>query len=194
VTLQAAISRIIAALKFKVARQIRAPVIEEREFIEITVNHGQYCKRLLALGHVTASQEVRKNAFHVGLCWMNLAREHLEDARAALTTNKSRMIFSRSYYAVYNASKAVRYIVNGVVSLKGDDHQRTSDLPDDFPQVEMWSETIPKLYQHRLLADYDNWRATASQFSLTPEEAVEQAGNFVAASQAYLNEKIGVMS
>jgi hypothetical protein len=165
--------------------------VSEVEFLRLTGNHGQFCEKLRLLGHIFVSNEIKKNVLHVGLAWMQLAQEHLEDARAALATTRSRMIFSRSYYAVYNASKAVRYIVNGTVSLKGDDHHNASDLPDDFPNVQKWSEMIPKLYEHRLLADYDNWRSTASEFSLRPDEAVSLASDFVDNSRAYLKARLG---
>jgi hypothetical protein len=80
-------------------------------------------------------------------------------------------------HAAYNASKSVRYIVNGRVSLKGDDHGEASELPDDFPDVDRWSEAITRLYEHRLRADYDNWRTTTSEMSLSASDAVDLAVN-----------------
>ena len=143
------------------------------------------------LGYDQVAREVHRNAIFVGRRWLELGREHLEDATAALGTQKPRMVYSRSYYAAYNASKAVRYIVYGIVSLKGDDHTEASNLPDDFPHIDKWAEAIPKLREHRLLSDYDNWRVTRDSFELSLEEAVALAGDFVADAQAYLDGKYG---
>jgi uncharacterized protein (UPF0332 family) len=118
--------------------------------------------------------------------------EHLEDARQSLAANRARATFSRSYYAAYNASKAVRYIVNGLVSLKGDDHPKaSSDLPDDFPNVDRWSEVVTNLYEHRLRADYDNWDTTAAEHILTAAASFSLASEFVHRCRLYLSAKLG---
>jgi len=101
------------------------------------------------------------------------------------------MVYSRTYYAAYNASKAVRYIVYGSVSLLGDDHKQASDLPDDFPHIDKWAEALPKLREHRLLSDYDNWQTTKASFNLDIEEAVMLAREFIADAQSYLDAKFG---
>jgi HEPN domain len=158
----------------------------------LTANHGQLAEKLRKLGFSDAATEVRRNAFYIGLRWIVLAQEHLDDAAASLAAGRKRSAFSRSYYAAYNASKGLRYIVGGVVSLKGDDHHKASDLPNDFPSVDRWAEMIPKLYEHRLLSDYDNWRSTEAQHSLTPSEAYDLAQEFVVAAKSYLHTKFGI--
>jgi hypothetical protein len=155
-TLEEHIVRIVRALKHRAGRAFIAPSVEELRFIEITENHGEFCASLRSLGHNAAAESVEKNAVHVGFCWLRLGMEHLDEARAALVAIKRRSTYSRSYYAAYNVSKAVRYIVNGEVSLKGDDHHSASDLPGDFPDGDRWSTVITTLYEHRLMADYDN--------------------------------------
>jgi HEPN domain-containing protein len=187
-----ALARIIAALRFRVAKIIREPSVTELEFISLTNNHGHFSEKLRRLDLPAAAEEIKKNAYHVGLRWLVLAEEHLEDAASSLRAGRKRSTFSRSYYAAYNASKAVRYIVFGVVSLKGDDHHKASDLPNDFPSVERWAEMIPKLYEHRLFSDYDNWRSTESDHSLTPTEAFDLANEFLAAAKSYLHAKFGI--
>jgi len=103
-----------------------------------------------------------------------------------------RSTFSRSYYAAYNASKAIRYIVDGAVSLKGDDHHKaSSDLPDDFPDVDRWSGEVTKLYEHRLRADYDNWASTVGEHSLTAQQAMDLATEFVDRCRSYLSGRLG---
>lgn len=113
--------------------------------MSLTNNHAQWADKLRKLGLSAAADETRRNAFFVGLRWISLAGEHLEDAAACLAAGRRRATFSRSYYAAYNASKGVRYIVGGVVSLKGDDHQKAWDLPNDFPSGDRWAEVIPTL-------------------------------------------------
>ena len=184
--------RIISALMQRYRRVLRAPPVSELEFLGLTGNHGEFNKTLLLLGQTAASGDLKTYICHVGLCWMRLALEHRDDAQSALSMNRSRSTFSRSYYAAYNASKAVRYIVFGGVSLKGDDHHKASDLPDDFPNVDSWSAVIVTLYEHRLLADYDNWMETASKCTLSPEQAFNLANEFVNRSRAYLSIRLGV--
>ncbi len=92
---------------------------------------------------------------------------------------------------MYNASKAVRYIVVGAVSLKGDDHQKAHDLPNDFPDVDQWSLRITRLYENRLRADYDNWNSTSAEYSMTTAEALSFADVFVSMTKTYLNTKFG---
>jgi len=82
--------------------------------------------------------------------------------------------------------------VEGAVSLKGDDHQRASDLPDDFPDVAKWASAITDLYEHRLRADYDNWTSTRAELSLTPAATVVLAEEFIAKALSYLEGKYGI--
>jgi hypothetical protein len=182
---QQVIARIVAALRFRVLSLVKAPIVTEREFIALTANHGQFAEKLRQLGQPVAAVDMRRNALHVGMCWLRLGKEHLDDAEFALSGNRARSVFSRSYYAAYNASKAVRYIVVGWVSLKSDDHSKASDLPDDFPNAEKWAEMIPKLLEHREFSDYDNWNSTASQHTLSPREAFELAKEFLQTAQSY---------
>jgi uncharacterized protein (UPF0332 family) len=185
-------ARIVAALRFRVFQLVREPSVTELEFMSITVNHGHFAEKLRQLNQPDAAKDVQKNAFFVGLRWLALAHEHLADAEVALQAGRNRMTFSRSYYAAYNASKAIRYIVSGAVSLKGDDHHKASDLPNDFPSVDKWAEMIPKLYEHRLFSDYDNWLATQSAHSLTAQQAFELAKEFLSATKSYLHDKFGI--
>ena len=126
------------------------------------------------------------NVTGVASCWFRLAQEHLDDARVALSSGRSRAVYSRAYYGAYNASKAVRYLVNGEVSLKGDDHRKASELPDDFPRVDHWSRVITELYEDRLRADYENWANTPAEHTHLPDECLRHADGFVAECRQYL--------
>lgn len=187
-----ALSRIVAALRFRIASLVREPRLHERDFMNLTSNHGQFSDKLRRLGQNAAAIEIQKNAFYIGLRWLELGQEHLDDAAASLAANRKRSTFSRAYYAAYNASKGVRYIVSGSVGLTGDDHNKASDLPNDFPSGDRWAAMIPRLYEHRLFSDYDNWRSTGSEHSLTPQEAYDLAQQFVATARSYLQRKFGI--
>jgi hypothetical protein len=170
----------------------KAPVVHELEFLKLTRNHGEFCQKLTSLGHPAAAADLVENAHYVGLNWLELADEHMKDGRLAAGAGSDRAAYSRAYYAAYSASKSVRYIVTGMVSLTGDDHKNASTLPDDFPDVAKWADAITKLREHRLIADYDNWASTRSQFSITPAEAIQFADGFISEAKKYLQAKFGL--
>jgi hypothetical protein len=124
--------------------------------------------------------------------WFELARTHYIDASVVDPAANPRCVYSRAYYAAYNASKAVRYIVYGSVSLRGDDHKKVSDLPDNFPNVASWNSKLPLLYEHRLRADYDNWSDTRSENSLSPQQCLVHAKEFLEAAAGFLNSEYGL--
>jgi hypothetical protein len=135
--------RVIVALRFRTGQIFETPPLPEIEFIQMTGNHASFRGKLNALGQAGASDQLKRYAHCIALCWFRLALEHLEDARCSLAAGRGRATFSRSYYAAYNASKAIRYLVDGAVSLKGDDHQKASSgLPDDFPNVDRCQKSL----------------------------------------------------
>jgi HEPN domain len=170
----------------------KSPPIDERKFLELTKNFSKTSKDMSALGFSQTSVDITDFGYHIGLCWLKLAIRHLADARASQKKRSRRAVLSRSYYAVYNASKAVRYIVNGSVSLRGDDHQKAVELPDDFPNVQNWAVDINRLREHRLIADYDGWAATPTELSLTSKKSLELAQSFIVEAKQYLENKYGI--
>jgi uncharacterized protein (UPF0332 family) len=165
--------------------------VHELEFLKLSQNYLELARKLSTLGWPTP--DLTGYAQHVCAAWFKLGEAHLDEAQRILAMNCERACFSRAYYAAYNASKGVRYMVKGSVSLTGDDHNRaSSDLPRDFPDVGQWAARIGKLYEHRLRADYDNWKTTASEHTLTASEAVTEAAEFIAAARNYLNTKCGI--
>ena len=169
-----------------------APPISELEFLQVTQNHREFRGRLAKLGLITAEANVKEHAYFVGLRWLKLASLHLREAKRALRKNSKRATYSRAYYAAYNASKAVRYIATGFVSLKADDHQKASELPGDFPDPNSWGLQIPKLYEQRLRADYDNWSGRGSRFTMKCEDCVKTAAAFIKTCKKYLRDKHGL--
>ncbi len=164
---------------------------DERLFLHLVKNHAELRHNLAQLSLVGDQDELKRKALDVTRCWFDLAREHLRDANTAQKARRPRATYSRAYYAVYNASKAVRYCVFGKVSMRADDHQKAVDLPSDFPNLEHWTVRIAQLYEHRLRADYDNWQLTPREQRMRPRKCVEEAGRFVMAWRDYLQGKFG---
>jgi hypothetical protein len=150
---------------------------DERRALDLLRNHAEFKATLVSLTMNRDLTVLEQHVHTVARRWFELARVHYGDASAASATANPRSVYSRAYYAAYNASKAVRYVVRGSVSLKGDDHRKVADLPDKFPDVDSWTSQLPLLYErlslfvvleHRLRADYDNWSDTAAENTLTP--------------------------
>ena len=165
----------------------KQPPIHELEFLKYVPNHGELNRKLNELQLVVP--DLSEYARHVAECWYRLAKSHLHDADKAKAANSERATYSCAYYAAYNASKAIRYLVSGTVSLKADDHKKASSLPDNFPNPDAWAEKITKLYENRLLADYDNWSTIESDYSLAPEQALNAARDFLRETRDFLNSK-----
>ena len=171
----------------------KPPPIDERKFLELAKNFSKTSRDMNTLGFTQACADITEFGHHVGLCWLRLAVRHLADAKASHKQRGTRRaVFSRAYYAVYNASKAVRYVTNGSVSLHGDDHQKAGDLPDDFPSVVNWAVDINRLREHRQKADYDGWGITPKEFSLTSTKSLQLAESFVSEAKQYLDSKYGI--
>ncbi len=173
------------------ASMTKPPPIPEPEFLKLTKNHAEFGTNLTKLG--IPNPDLLEYAKHVCSCWFELAEEHLDDAVACYLEGRDRATYSRAYYAAYNASKASRYLVRGYVSLKGDDHKNSAaELPDDLPKVDHWSRQHTLLYEHRLRADYDNWSDTVGSHTITAEDAVNLAGEFLEQIRIYVRDKFGM--
>lgn len=166
-----------------------APPVPELTFLKITANHNEFAAKLRTLGW--SNQHLGKYVEHVGVAWFRLGNQHLLEAQTMCAVGLVRATYSRAYYAIYNASKGIRYLVAGYVSLKGDDHGKAGELPDDFPDKVTWAKAIVTLYENRLRADYDNWVSTDSEFTQTPADAVTKATEFIAIGRAYINSRFG---
>jgi len=76
---------------------------------------------------------------------------------AVRQNNRSwRQKISRLYYAAYNVSRAVRLSDNGDYSTDSGDHKRIEQLPDTFPNRNMYGNRLGVLRDDRNLCDYDH--------------------------------------
>jgi uncharacterized protein (UPF0332 family) len=165
----------------------RAANKDERRVLNLVRNHGEFKETLSQLAMSRDLPALKSHVDAVVKCWIQLGREHLADANAALASTRNRATLSRAYYAAYSSSKAVRYLVRGSVSLRGDDHGKAAaELPDDFPNVNSWTVDVAEMYANRLRADYDAFSDTPAEFSMTPQDAVAKAAAFVDDCVTYL--------
>lgn len=170
-----------------------SPPLNEQDFLKEVPNHSELSHKLARLSlSADSANRIEDYANHVGECWYVLAEVHLREAESAVTSGCLRSAYSRAYYAAYNASKAVRYLVSGFVSLRADDHKKAQDLPDDFPHVDRFARLITDLYSDRLLADYDNWGSTGSNFTMNARQSVTLASEFLSVAALYINGKRGL--
>lgn len=166
----------------------KKPPVSELEFLKLSGNHAELTRKLAVLGCETP--DISRYAAHVCKAWFGLGEAHLDESKKLIVAECPRAAYSRAYYAAYNASKGVRYMSHGYVSLKGDDHGRAStELPADFPDVATWVAKISILYEQRLRADYDNWSSSADEFTISAAQAIDDANAFVDAARLYLNTK-----
>ena len=165
---------------------------DERRTLDLLRNHGELKSTLVSLTMRSDLGVLDSHIAAIAGKWFELGRLHLNDALGLDVTASPRAAYSRAYYAAYNASKAVRYVVRGTVSLKGDDHKKIADLPDGFPNVDSWTSQLPLLYEHRLRADYDNWTNTTSENVLPPADCVKMAGDFISEAATFLLAEYGL--
>ena len=102
----------------------------ELDFLKHVPNHGEFSSKLELLG--IPRDGILLSARQVTTSWFRLGEIHLREAAKLLDAGCERAVLSRAYYAVYNNSKAVRYLVNGTVSLKGDDHKKSIPITRRF--------------------------------------------------------------
>jgi hypothetical protein len=165
---------------------------DERLLLHETKNHAEFKQKLTKL-KLTSDLAVYDSAvLDVVTSWFKLAREHAEELKKLAVNDVPRAVYSRSYYVAYNASKAVRYMSQGAVSLKGDDHRKVSELPDSFPDVDVWARELQVMYEHRLRGDYDNWSQTSAEHTLKPSECAQRAHEFLGICAGFLKDKYKV--
>ena len=113
-----------------------------------------------------------------------LGEQHLEFART-IPAAHWRQVVSRSYYGAYGVSKAVRLAVNGHYAQDVRDHERVSDLPDDFPDKNTYANQLRLLRDDRNLCDYDH-TAVEADLARTAGDTLRLVTDFVLHARSYL--------
>jgi hypothetical protein len=150
-------------------------------------NHGEVRRILDSVAAGADLSWFDQAAIDVCKRWFRLGQHHLQIAKRLQPSPRDwRSIVSRSYYAAYNASKCVRYYVNGSVKLDADDHKHVGDLPDDFPQRAYWSTFLVELRHDRNLADYEPWDHVRKSLTYPASTAVGRTTMFLQQSKHYL--------
>jgi hypothetical protein len=95
---------------------------------------------------------------------------------------------SRLYYGAYNVSRAVRFCVHGDYSTEVGDHKKFDQLPDDFPNVNTYSNRLAALRDDRNVCDYDH---TANRQDLlhAPEDSMQLVSDFLRDARDYLRNR-----
>lgn len=122
---------------------------------------------------------------------MKLAKNHLNFAKSIENKSGSalwRQKVSRSYYAAYTASKALRLAVKGDYSQEGSDHQRINQLPNSFEKKALWENVLTQFRSDRNLADYDHLKKSID-LEHTPAKYLSYSENFYKSVEQYLHDE-----
>ena len=160
-----------------------------RQFLKVA-NHCEMRRILSGIAGQADLQWYDDAALTVALRWYRTAQQH----RRSVEETKSiprlwRSTISRCYYAVYNASKSVRYLVTGRVGLDASDHKQVGDLPGDFPDRDRWSNFAVELRRDRNVADYEGWTAARQSLTYPPAMAVTLTSQFLRVTRQYLRQR-----
>lgn len=123
---------------------------------------------------------VRENVIQL----FRLGEQHYTFSQA-IAAQHWRQIVSRSYYAAYNVSKAVRLAVNGHYSQEVKDHEKVGDLPDDFPNKNIYANKLRLLRDDRNLCDYDH-TAVQADLGTTSSDTLILVGDLIGDARKYL--------
>ena len=124
--------------------------------------------------------EVRKNVVQL----FTLGERHFEFAKT-ISAIHWRQVVSRSYYGVYNVSRALRLAVSGQYSQDIKDHEKIGDLPDNFPDKSTYANRLRLLKDDRNLCDYDH-TAVETDLGINRVDTITLVGNFVLHARDYL--------
>jgi hypothetical protein len=158
-----------------------------RQLLELR-NFREVHRVLAALADDGRASFVLDAAADQARLWLSLARDHLSAARSA-STRHWRSQVSRSYYAAYTASRAVRYYVTGHVRQDAGDHKDVTELPDDFPDRSHWVSALTDLHSARSRSDYDAWTDVLQSLPREPSVLLSLADRFVATAARYLTDR-----
>lgn len=126
----------------------------------------------------------------VAVARWNLATEYRRDAKKLLRLRPlpSRSAISRFYYAMYHAMRAACFVFHD-----GDDHEAHSELPlhipGDFPNADIWKNTLKNARLTRNAADYDPYPKSGKIWQRRAETARTDAEALLVETRNYLRSK-----
>lgn len=125
-------------------------------------------------------EEINRNVVQL----FRLGKSHY--SFALRQNNRSwRQRVSRLYYAAYNVSRAVRLCANGEFSTEVGDHKKIESLPDQFPQLNSYSNRLAILREDRNLCDYDHTANMGDLVNSVPD-AITLVTDFLEDARVYL--------
>lgn len=120
---------------------------------------------------------------------IDLAKKFLRTATYLKNNGRSnyRSLMSRAYYSMYHAARATVYFMHG-----GDDHEEHSklptNLPDDFPNKNIWVNDLKLARLERNKADYDPY-PNDIQFKSDSLNYLAKAHDLIRVTTLYLQSK-----
>lgn len=119
---------------------------------------------------------------------IRLADSHLRFAKKSSGADAWRNRVSRAYYACYSVSKAIRLAEEGIYSTEASDHKKIGQIPDKFPNKNIWSDKLVKFRADRNIADYEH-NANEGSLEYKSKEYLQDAELFVKEVKKYLKGK-----
>lgn len=163
--------------------------IHRPEILELD-NHAKVSRILRSVGNRTDLGWYNDAVHEVVQKWFTLGRYHLRIARTLNSRPREwRTIVSRNYYAAYNFSRGVRYLVNGTVKYDSSDHQAVADLPSDFPNHATWESFLIELRFDRNLADYEPWNGAFRKLFRSPDTSLDMVTELWKEARFYLKDR-----
>lgn len=121
---------------------------------------------------------------------LKLAGKILRTAQAAKRniSPSSRLVISRSYYAMYHALRSVCFYSN-----QGDDYEAHAKLPqgipNDFPSKSYWENEIKNARLERNSADYEPYPKDERKLDQKADERLKTANKLLSTVRIYLRSK-----
>jgi uncharacterized protein (UPF0332 family) len=169
-----------------------SPRLLHKEMLDISKSSKEQLERFkrgVFLEHKTG-KSIEQLKTDACVARFQLANRFMQYAKAAYKNapEQSRLVIGRSYYSMYHAARAVVFIRVG-----GDDHEThailPNHLPDDFPDRNLWLNSLRNARLERNRADYDPYPKSEKSFSGSAANIYSDCATFMQKSKTYLISK-----
>lgn len=113
-----------------------------------------------------------------------LGSEHLGFA-TSLPAGQWRQVVSRSYYAAYNVTRALRLAESGHYSQDSTDHKKIDELPGGLANRMTYKTQLPLLRDDRNVCDYDH-SVTEADLVIPVAQTLTLVAQLAVDARAYL--------